>query len=91
MLARLKAVTPDDSDLRATAAKLLDRVALENENEFSMQAQFLAEQLRLANVPRQQRRYSPMLLCSAMVWDRTSPKLYEDLRNSGLVLLPPLT
>ena len=89
VLARLKAVAADSTDLRATAAKLLDRVARENEdNESSTQAQFLAEQLRLANVPRKQRRYSPMLLCSAMVWDRTSPKLYEDLRASGLLLLP---
>ena len=86
ILAYLKAVTADSSDLRATAAQLLDRTSQENED--SIWAQFLAEQLRLANVPQKQRRYSTMLLCSAMVWDRTSPKLYDDLRSSGMLFLP---
>ncbi|KAG0709956.1 hypothetical protein GWK47_023779 [Chionoecetes opilio] len=46
------------------------------------------KKLRLVTTPPNGRRYSSALMTRAAVWDRTSPKLYQDLCNSGIMCLP---
>ena len=50
--------------------------------------EFAAEQLQLRVSPASKRRYSTKLMSTALVWSRTSPRLYEDMRSSGLLILP---
>ena len=72
-------------------ADLLDIAADVDEDEeeqYSTIVRFTAEQLRLAVQPPRGRRYNSALMTKAMVWERTSPKLYEELRNSGMICLP---
>ena len=91
VMARLKSMPPDNMDLKSAAAELLDRaVDADGADELNV-CQFAAEQLRLASVPPNRRRYSQALMSLAVVWDRTSPKLYEDLCHSGVVVLPHKT
>ena len=52
---------------------------------------FAAKQLRLGIMPANARRYSTMLLSTAMIWARTSAKLYDDIQESGLMILPHKT
>ena len=93
VLARLKSSHLSAMDLRGAAAKLLDR-AVEADGDGADElnvCHFAAEQLRLASVPPNRRRYSQSLMSLAVVWDRTSPKLYEDLSHSGVLILPHKT
>ena len=88
VLARLKSLNPTGKNLIASAADLLDRAAeAEGGDELTI-CQFVSEQLRLASVPAKGRRYSQALMSLAVVWDRTSPKLYEDLCRSTVLVLP---
>ena len=88
VLARLKSLNIAAKDLIASAADLLDRAAEADGGDDLSICQFVAEQLRLASVPARGRRYSQALMSLAVVWDRTSPKLYEDLCRSSVLLLP---
>ena len=89
VLARLKTIHANSRDIMLSAADLLDQVSKEGENEEAiLKCQFAAEQLRLVSTPPNRRRYSPMLMNAAMVWDRTSAKLYDDLYTSSLLVLP---
>lgn len=91
VLARLKSLRPSTTDLRGVAAELLDQaVEADGADDLSV-CQFAAEQLRLSSVPPKRRRYSQALMSLAVVWDRTSPKLYEDLHHSGVLILPHKT
>ena len=88
-MARLKGMDVNETDRLNAAADVLDQATEDKEDSFTVEfGQFYAEQLRLCTTPAKRRRYSPMLLSAAMVWQRTSPKLYEDLRNCGLLILP---
>ena len=88
VLARLKSLDLGAKDLVLSAANLLDRAAEADGGEELTICQFVAEQLRLASIPANRRRYSQALMSLAVVWDRTSPKLYEDLYHSSVLLLP---
>ena len=86
ILALLKTLTVDRKTAMNYAAELLDTTNV----EFSsyQQSQFIPEQLRLSPLPSHGRRYSSSLMSIALVWFRTSPKLYEDLYHSNLLILP---
>lgn len=91
VLARPMNIACSSKDLILSAAEILDRVIEKREDgseESAVKCQFAAEQLRLVSSPPHCRRYSAMLMSAAMVWERTSPKLYDDLYNSGLLVLP---
>jgi len=47
---------------------------------------FLSEQLLLALVPPKQRRYSPDMLATAMIWKTTSTALYKQLLQVCLLV-----
>ena len=90
VMARLKSLR-HDAELMSAAAELLERsVEADGADDLSV-CQFAAEQLRLASVPPNRWRYSQALMSLAVVWDRTSPKLYEDQCHSGVVILPHKT
>ena len=91
ILARLKNLLPNGQDALMAAADLLDIAAdidEDEEDQRSAVARFTAEQLRLVVQPPKGRRYNSALMTKAMVWERTSPKLYQELRNSGILCLP---
>ena len=88
VLARLKSLKLSAKDLIVSAANLLDRATEADSGDRLTVCQFVAEQLRLVSVPANRRRYSQALMSLAVVWDRTSPKLYEDLCHSSVLLLP---
>ena len=90
-MARLKNIARSSKNLILSAAILLDRIIEEGEDsreETASKCQFTAEQLRLVSSPRHCRRYSAMLMSAAMVWERTSPKLYDEMYNSGFFIPP---
>ena len=91
ILARLKNLYPNEESLIENAVRILDKIEFNNESSSDARFQvatFAAEQLRLSLVNPHHRRYSSKLMSLAMVWDRTSPKLYNDLYASGLFCLP---
>ncbi len=51
---------------------------------------FCADQLRLALKDPNGRRYSPALLATAMMWERTSPALYKQFIKEKLFTLPSI-
>ena len=82
-------MTANSKDIMTTAADLLERVSNNGCDEEALnKCQFAAEQLRLFCMPSNCRRYSPMLMSAALVWDSISPKLYDDIYNSSLLVLP---
>ena len=90
-MARQKNIARSSKDLILSVAVLLDRVIEEREDsleETALKCQFTAEQLRLVSSPPHCRRYSAMLMSAAMVWERTSRKLYDDMYNSVLFIQP---
>ena len=50
--------------------------------------QFLVEQLELAFMSIQHRRYSPELLSMCVLWENTFSALYKQLREEGVITLP---
>jgi hypothetical protein len=49
---------------------------------------FISEQLNLATKTRHQRRYSALLLATAVMWDNVSPALYNQIVADDLMSLP---
>lgn len=89
VLARLKSLTPDINDHLETAVHILDSLLEEEvEENIRLVATFTKEQLSLVSKQVNNRRYSSFLLSNAVVWDRTSPKMYEMLQNSNMFCLP---
>ena len=56
--------------------------------EGNAKVQFCAEQLSLGIVQPKGRRYSPPLLAMAVLWQQTSPALYNLILSSNVVSLP---
>ncbi len=52
---------------------------------------FISEQLALAGVKKNGRRYSPDLLACAMMWKCTSTALYKQILQQELICLPSLS
>lgn len=91
LLARLKYFSSDKKDIMMAAAELLDTVADSDEhqaNECRAVAKFTAEQLRLVTSHPNRRRYSSALMTMALIWEKTSPKLYQDICSSDVICLP---
>ncbi|KAG0705131.1 hypothetical protein GWK47_024570 [Chionoecetes opilio] len=74
--------------LTVTAALLTSRHGRQCQHQWIAVAKFTSQQLRLVTTPPNGRRYSSALMTRAAVWDKTSPKLYQDLYNSGIMCLP---
>ncbi|XP_040575184.1 uncharacterized protein [Lepeophtheirus salmonis] len=49
---------------------------------------FLIEQLHLHSVSAKGRRYSPEFLGISTLWHNTSPALYNQIRESGMIYMP---
>ena len=49
---------------------------------------FITEQLKLSTVSKKGRRYSPNILASAALWENTSPALYRQIQEEGVLTLP---
>uniref|UniRef100_A0A0K2U1T4 Uncharacterized protein n=1 Tax=Lepeophtheirus salmonis TaxID=72036 RepID=A0A0K2U1T4_LEPSM len=47
---------------------------------------FIREQLALINSTPKQKRYTPVLLATSLLWHNTSPALYRQLSQDGLTL-----
>ena len=89
VLARVKHMDADAQDRLEVAAQMLDAVAgSAAEENMSVVTAFASEQLRLVTKPSRQRRYSSLTLSNAIVWDRTSPKLYKLMQESSMFCLP---
>ena len=56
--------------------------------EGNLKVQFCAEQLSLGIVQPKGRRYSPPLLAMAVLWQQTSPALYDQILSSDVLCLP---
>ena len=68
VLARLKTLEVDTCDYLEAAAKILDALKAEtDENAIQLVASFAAEQLRLVAKPCNTRRYSSFLLANAII------------------------
>lgn len=87
VLAFLKA-QPLEECTMTSCLELLQKLAEDDTTDCRVFSVFAVEQLRLRTCPRTARKYSPSLLGTAVIWSRTSPQLYEELRNSGLFILP---
>ena len=88
VLVRVKSLTVRSKARLELAAKILDPLTDSNiDEEIRLVVTFVTEQLRLASKPARSRRYSPLLLSAAVVWDRISPKLYETLYMSKMFCL----
>ena len=89
VLARVKSLIAESQDRLEAAARLLEPLIDDGvEDDVRLVATFTAEQLRLVAKPPRCRRYSQFLLGNAVMWDRTSPKLYQMMQQSGLFCLP---
>ena len=58
------------------------------EDHHSKQVAFLKEQLKLSNVKKANRKYSPDLLACAALWENTSPALYRQIQEEEILTLP---
>ena len=85
ILARLKNIEVKSDDIIITAANILELI--ENDHQKYEVTKFIAEQLHLTAKNAKNRRYSQSLYTTTMVRDRTFPKLYQELCNSGLLIL----
>ncbi|XP_043198377.1 uncharacterized protein LOC122368484 [Amphibalanus amphitrite] len=88
VLAFLKAQSLKDGNVM-TALHFLQKISTDDAaGSCGTFGEFAAEQLQLRLSPAKRRRYSTTLMSTAVVWSRTSPRLYEDMRSSGLLVLP---
>ena len=79
--------TPQDSLTHCTdLLKQLD--VQELDDKVRLVTKFCTEQLNLVQTHANARRYSSFLMGQCAMWDRMSPKLYEHLYNSSLMVLP---
>jgi hypothetical protein len=60
----------------------------ESESAHDVKLQFVAEQLQLLQSRTYQRRYSLKFLATCVLWENTSPNLYRQLVEDGLMTLP---
>ena len=91
VLARLKTLFVDTASRLQFAAQGLDDICDDlSSDDVSTRPllTFAAEQLRLVTKQSNGRRYSSNLLGNAVVWERSSPKLYDQLQRSALFCLP---
>jgi hypothetical protein len=73
-------------DKALTAMEACANLELSDDEE--MKLHFLIEQMRLLNVPKTSRRYSPSLIATSFSWNAYGPALYKQIRNDNLLTLP---
>ncbi|QQP50769.1 Uncharacterized protein FKW44_011893 [Caligus rogercresseyi] len=67
---------------------LLDGVLQDVEDGLQQKLLFIKDQLNLASKSPFQRRYSTLLLATAVMWHNISPALYRQIQSEGLITLP---
>ena len=77
----------DPCNLEHFLKKIEDFEGYENPEQ-ELKVAFALEQLNLALKPKMGRRYSPDMLSCALQWMKTSPALYRQLLDEGLLTLP---
>ena len=77
-------------DLIKQASELLKTALqdLEEDSDTFGKLQFFSEQLDLIGVPKNRRRFSPVLYSSVAMWQALSPALYRHLVKEKLLTLP---
>ena len=70
------------------AISVLEDLLPDLESDAQGKLSFILEQLDLVLKSPKSRRYSPYLLAMAMMWHSTSPALYQQLRNEGILTMP---
>jgi hypothetical protein len=67
---------------------LLQSLLPDLDEEMQKKMSFLLEQLELLQKTPKQRRYTSFLLATAMMWQMTSPALYNQLLGEHIITLP---
>lgn len=82
---------PDPKDVVEDCITKLSRLAKQTvvkDDVLSQKLEFLGEQLSLALMPANSRRYSSKLLWHCLTWMKTGPALYKLMLSEGLFTLP---
>lgn len=69
-------------------SKLLEEITPDLDEDTGKKISFLTEQLNLSIVHKNARRYSSDILCQAVLWDCTSPALYRQIHQNGILTIP---
>ncbi|XP_059098007.1 uncharacterized protein LOC131892234 [Tigriopus californicus] len=80
----------DHDQIHALLNQLKNEINKNNEDSCLQKQLFALEQLQLAPKSTKQKRYSPGLTALAVLWFKTSPCLYKQLRNEGILSLPSI-
>ena len=94
ILVILKNMT-DEKSMQATdvikyCISLLEKVIPELDEQQSKKISFLNEQLQLSITHKFGRRYSPDILACTALWKNTSPALYKQIIEDGILTLPSM-
>ena len=79
--------TKSDNDLLLSHIEGLKQFETTNE-KLRSKLNFLIEQLELACMHIQHRRYSPALLSMCVLWENASSNLYQQIREENVLTLP---
>lgn len=81
----------DHSDLIYSACAILKSAQPDLEEPHQQKLAFILEQLELLLKEPKRRRYSSFLIACAVVWQNTSPALYYQILNEGVLTLPAVS
>jgi hypothetical protein len=70
------------------ACTLLESLLMDLDEDQEKKLSFILEQLEMLQKSPKQRRYPSFLIASAMMWQMTSPALYNQLLGEGFLTLP---
>jgi len=85
---------PDAKDVIEECVNRLSRLAKKTvvkDESLSQKLEFISEQLSLALMPANSRRYSTKLLWHCLTWMKTGPAVYKVLLSDGFLTLPSLS
>ena len=85
---------PDPKDVVEECIKKLSRLSKQtvvNDDVLSQKLDFISEQLSLALMPVNARKYSSKLLWHCLTWMKTGPAIYKLLLSDGFLTLPSLS
>ena len=77
-----------DVEDEALEDEALDNGKINKEELNKVKLQFVVEQLSLLSKRVHQRRYSPKFLATCALWENTSPNLYRQMVEEGIISLP---
>jgi hypothetical protein len=80
--------TPPATDILQQCVSLLEDLIPHADENLARKLTFIAEQLNLAKKGSKNRRYSALLLATAVMWDNVSPALYRQMISEDLLTLP---